>query len=168
MRAKRLGYRVKTGKAQCEQMSSGLPLKADIAQYGRHVSTDAVSPSTLGTTGSLPFQSQGQDGLSILLMLMSDEREINASIIVVLPASPPPRIKFTPSEGHQLRDAIDLNRLMESRQMTGAVILGADIGTTSLATIRRGRVSANDSDYRQQMRYVYIAHNNRSGLEVRT
>src|SRR5258706_698929 len=28
---------VKTGKAQCEQMFSALPLRADIAEYGRHV-----------------------------------------------------------------------------------------------------------------------------------
>jgi hypothetical protein len=28
---------VKTGKAQCEQMFSALPLKADVAQRGRHV-----------------------------------------------------------------------------------------------------------------------------------
>jgi len=30
--------RVKLRRTQCEQMSSGLPLKADIAQYSRHVS----------------------------------------------------------------------------------------------------------------------------------
>src|SRR3979490_687515 len=29
---------VKLRRTQCEQMSSGLPLKADIAQYSRHVS----------------------------------------------------------------------------------------------------------------------------------
>jgi hypothetical protein len=29
---------VKLRRTQCEQMSSELPLKADIAQYGRHVS----------------------------------------------------------------------------------------------------------------------------------
>ena len=28
--------RVKLRRTQCEQMSSGLPLKADIAQYSRH------------------------------------------------------------------------------------------------------------------------------------
>src|SRR6266705_1580037 len=39
--------RVKLRRTQCEQMSSELPLKADIAQYSRHVSkvpeADAVS-----------------------------------------------------------------------------------------------------------------------------
>jgi hypothetical protein len=30
--------RVTLRRTQCEQMSSGLPLKADIARYGRHVS----------------------------------------------------------------------------------------------------------------------------------
>src|SRR5947199_7671460 len=34
----------KLRRTQCEQMSSGLPLKADIAQYRRHVSN--VPPTT--------------------------------------------------------------------------------------------------------------------------
>jgi hypothetical protein len=36
--ARRLPQWVKLRRTQPEQMSSGLPLKADIAQYGRHVS----------------------------------------------------------------------------------------------------------------------------------
>src|SRR5882757_9320036 len=34
---------VKLRRTQCEQMSSELPLKADIAQYGRHVSKVPIS-----------------------------------------------------------------------------------------------------------------------------
>ena len=40
----------KMRRTQCEQMSSGLPLKADIAQYSRHVSKvpKAVIRAALG------------------------------------------------------------------------------------------------------------------------
>src|SRR5205823_12746768 len=39
-----VAYGVKLRRTQCEQTSSGLPLKADIAQYSRHVSN--VPPTT--------------------------------------------------------------------------------------------------------------------------
>src|ERR1700704_3467881 len=50
---------VKLRRTQCEQMSSGLPLKADIARYGRHVSNGRVEDGrdSLGHSATLRFPS---------------------------------------------------------------------------------------------------------------
>src|ERR1700716_3067902 len=50
----RLCLWVKLRRTQCEQMSSGLPLKADIAQYSRHVSK---VPEPDSRTAALPTRS---------------------------------------------------------------------------------------------------------------
>src|ERR1700737_2768786 len=43
----------KLRRTQCEQMSSGLPLKADIAQYSRHVSKVPYADSCAAARRSL-------------------------------------------------------------------------------------------------------------------
>src|SRR6266849_4083530 len=49
---------VKLRRTQCEQMSSELPLKADIAQFSRHVSRVPGSDSC--TAGNNPHHSSGE------------------------------------------------------------------------------------------------------------
>src|SRR5467141_2922343 len=44
---------VKLRRTECEQMSSGLPLKADIAQYSRHVSKVPGTDSYIAANGEL-------------------------------------------------------------------------------------------------------------------
>jgi hypothetical protein len=55
---------VKLRRTQCEQMSSGLPLKADIAQYSRHVS-NVPDSEVAGRNNLVHFFSLGQCKLSV-------------------------------------------------------------------------------------------------------